>query len=592
MGWDVGGSRLVKPVLAWSLATVAVLGLTRSVVALPEHCAVPSAAELGAGIDEAVAWFSRNQQPDGTWLYRFDVETGEDLGGYNWVRHAGVLLSLEQAATAGDEEARVIADRGWPPLLERFVRHGDQLALDNGDFLTTGGTSLAVVALGERRVATDEPIYDDELRDLGRFLRQQVGADGTVDEDADIATGARIAGTPSPFSTGEAMFALARLERLFPGEGWGDDARRIGRYVAFERADREGYVPDVSDHWAAYALSEITRWDDPDGRRLLDHELAFSRRQMGIVSIEIRYESQRTNGGIDRYLRGRTSKGAGLGTLGEASGAFGVVAAAEPRLAGVEGGMADRQLCAADLLLDRQIDPAEAAVLPDPAASRGAWTQFGITQMDDQQHALSALLAATSRRADIDQIPRRSPVPTAAWLVVVAAAAALNPARLAVRGPRRRAVRATGAGSAAVVLGVLAAVGGPVLRALDVSTGTAVVGAGAAVAVLGLLTTLRSATTPIPGVGGWRDAVVPAALPLTLRPDLILLALACGAGGRGWVLLAGVVAAIMVGVVLPGTGESPENLRTKTLWTWGVRLGAVVALATGIALIVDGVYAV
>jgi hypothetical protein len=333
----------------------------------------------------------------------------------------------------------------------------------------------------------------------------------------------------------------------------------------------------------------MTRWDGP-AAALAPHEVAFARRQMGIVSIEARYEAQRTNGGIDRWLRGRASKGAGLGTLGEASGAFGVVAAADPRLAGVEGGMADRQLCAAGLLVDRQIDAAEAAELPLPEASRGAWTQFGITQMDDQQHALSALLAARSRLADVDQIARRSPVPTSVWLVVVTAVAALNPARLLVRGPLDRPVRGVGAAGAGLGLGLLAAVGGPVLRALDVATGTAVVGAGAAVATMAVLPTIRPSLAGIPGLGGWGDALVPTAIPLTLRPDLIVLALACGAGGRGWAFFAGLAGGILGAVAWPGA--TVAEARARSLSAWAVRLFAVAALATGVALIVDGVYAV
>ncbi len=585
MGWDVA-----RPLFAWGLTAVVVLGATRTVVALPEQCSPSTPQQLDGAAQEAVAWFERNQHPDGTWLYRFDVGAGEDLGGYNWVRHAGVLLSLEQAATAGNTEARAIADRGWPVLRDRFVPHDDRLALDDGVYLTTGGTSLAVAALVERRQSTGDDAYDEELRALGRFLRQQVADGGNVDEDADVATGEPIAGTPSPFSTGEAMFALARLERVFPGEGWADDVRRISRYVAVERADREGYVPDLSDHWAAYALAEVTRWDGP-GARLLDHEVAFARRQMGIVSIEIRYEAQRTNGGIDRWLRGRASNGAGTGTLGEAAGAFAVVAAAEPRLSGTRGWMAERQACDADLLADRQIDADEAAALPNPSASRGAWTQFDITQMDDQQHALSALLAARAAQGGVDQLPRRSPVPTAAWLVAVAAVAALNPARAAVRGPRPWQVRLAGTAGATVVLGLVAAVGGPILDALDVAAGTAVVGAGAAVAALGLVATLFGATARIPGPGGWRDALVPAAIPLGLRPDLILLALACGAGGRGWVFVAGLAVATIAAAVLR-TGDSREHPRSQELWRWAVRLFGVLAVATGIALIVDGVYAI
>ena len=43
---------------------------------------------------------------------------------------------------------------------------------------------------------------------------------------------------------------------------------------------------------------------------------------------------------------------------------------------------------------DRQVDADEAAATADPDRTRGAWFQFDITQMDDQQHAMSAVLLA------------------------------------------------------------------------------------------------------------------------------------------------------------------------------------------------------
>jgi hypothetical protein len=375
---------------------------------------------------------------------------------------------------------------------------------------------------------------------------------------------------------------LARLERVRPDVAWEGEVRQISRYLAFERADREGYVPDVSDHWAAYALAEMTRWPTD----LADHELSFTRRQMGVVGIEVRYESQRTNGVPNWWLRGRTSKGAGVGTLGEAAGALAVVAAAEPALGPERGWVTDRLACDGALLADRQISASEAAELPDPGASQGAWTQFGITQMDDQQHALSALLAAQALAFDVEQIPRRHPVPTSAWLVLITALAALNPVRVAGRGPRSWKPRAAGLAGSTAVLGLVAAVGGPVLRAVDVSAATAVIAAGVAVAAMNLVPIIRPSLTRLDALAGWKAALVPTAIPLSVRPELLLLGLACGAGGRGWPFVAGLVVAAIVASI-PWTGDSPENLRS-----YGVRLGAVVALAGGVALIVDGVYAI
>ena len=54
--------------------------------------------------------------------------------------------------------------------------------------------------------------------------------------------------------------------------------------------------------------------------------------------------------------------------------------------------LAQRASCVAGMLVERQLDPAEATGMPAPDRAVGAWYQFGVTQMDDQQHALSALL--------------------------------------------------------------------------------------------------------------------------------------------------------------------------------------------------------
>ena len=48
----------------------------------------------------------------------------------------------------------------------------------------------------------------------------------------------------------------------------------------------------------------------------------------------------------------------------------------------------------AGILVERQIDAAEAGAFPRPELGRGAWLDDGATRMDDQQHALSGLTYA------------------------------------------------------------------------------------------------------------------------------------------------------------------------------------------------------
>ena len=75
---------------------IVVFAVLRLTLASPEGCSSPSSAELRATVDRATAWLARHQRPDGSFLYQ-STRTGRDLGEYNDVRHAGVLLALYRA---------------------------------------------------------------------------------------------------------------------------------------------------------------------------------------------------------------------------------------------------------------------------------------------------------------------------------------------------------------------------------------------------------------------------------------------------------------------------------------------------------------
>jgi hypothetical protein len=392
------GRRVAIGVGAWLI----VLGGLRITLAAPERCGDVGEDDLQRASWEAVAWFARNQRSDGRWVYAY--RTGDDAidPAYNIVRHAGVALSLAQADRAGLDGARPVLDAGLDYALENLIETGSgaRAFTDGGAVVSTGASALLVDALAERRLATGDRMHDAVLTELGTFLGGQVDPDGRVLAFWDPRTRAPVPDETSPYFTGEALWALARLHSAFPEGGWDEPARRIARYLAVERDDREPRFPPVADHWASYAYDEMAGW--PDGNGLTDADRAYARRTAQLFSVSARNEAQKVDA-LRRLTHGGEVLVAGVGTWGEGLGALGRTARADAGLADVADDIEARARCVAGLLVDRQVTADEAGDDASPSLTRGAWFTEGRTQMDDQQHALSALLAA---RAMVVREPR------------------------------------------------------------------------------------------------------------------------------------------------------------------------------------------
>jgi hypothetical protein len=558
--------------LGWLLAVGAVLGLARTVVALPEQCPSITADRALLVSERAVGWFQANLQGNGRWLYRWDANRGEDVGGYNWVRHSGVLLSLEQAAAVGVPGAEAAADAGWPAALDRLIRRPGLAVIPEDDgTVFMGGTALLTVALGER-FERGAPTDEGLLRDLGRALLGQIGEGGEVADRWDPTTGRAVEGSRSPFTPGEVAFALARLDRLLPGEGFGEPVSEVILNLSTVRASVDGFVPDASDHWAAYATAEMTAAGVP----LPDWHVAWARRQLGIMGVQARYESQRTNGGIDRWLRGRQALPAGVGTIGEASSAWWEAAGAEPALARWQADISGTSRCVAGMLADRQVVEAR----PEEA---GAWFQFGFTQMDDQQHALSAVLGALGPIAADGPLPagenRRPgiPVPESWPLALVAMVAAVNPVRAARRRDAASPLSAVSLLAPLVVLVAFAVVGGWVTRQLGISGPTALVAASLVLAATSLVDLLR--------LGTGRQLTALHAMAEIARPAALVVALALGSGDRA-------VLAVGGGVLSVGVVAAWRAVRDDAEWgRWAEGLVAAVGVLAAVGLLIAGIYA-
>jgi len=366
---------------------VALLAVLRIGVAPPERCPDVTVSQLRASARGAVNWLARNQEPDGTWLYEYTEDQGETDSPYSLTRHAGVMMSLYQAASDGIPGAFEVAELGAEFALDRLIRQRGWAAFgEPGEDVRVGATALLVAALIERRGTTGDDQHDPMLRSLGRFLVSQVQPDGSVLAAWDDDTRAPVPGEYSKYYTGEAFWALARLERAFPGEGWARPARAVGNYLSTRRDEAEDFFPPVPDQWAAYGLAEMGAWP---AQRIGSDEARYARRLAGLLGVQVRGESQRREHGLQHVLRKGTGRAAGVGTLGEGLGALWRLSGTDPRLADVRDDIGERVTCVAGMLADRQVSGGLREL-------RGAWVRDGVTRMDDQQHALSTLLAGMS----------------------------------------------------------------------------------------------------------------------------------------------------------------------------------------------------
>jgi small neutral amino acid transporter SnatA (MarC family) len=583
-------TRLWQAGLALALISIAAFVL----VAPPERCPSVTTAELRGSAQASVDWFARNQDSDGSWLYHYDAEEDSTSSEYNEVRHAGVTMGLYQAAAAGLPGALESADRGTEWALNRLVERDNWSALEYGD-VNTGATALLTAGLTMRREATGDPRYDELLRRLGRFLLAQTERSGAVLANYDLTSGAPEPGVYSKYYTGEAYWALARLHRAFPSEGWGEAADRVGAYLATSRDEAEDHWPPIPDHWAAYGAAETVEF--PERRsRLTEDEADYARDQAELFGPQARWVAQRF-GPWGELVRGTyTPRGGGYGVISEALTGWWLAAQVEPRLGDLREPLADRATCVAGLAIEAQSDGEEAADAARPERVEGAWFIDGETRMDDQQHALAGLLR-TIPIVEASRSSSGSDHAPSGWLWAAVLVLLLNPARAAFGVPRagRSAqevieVAAIGGAIGGLAVCAAAALGDPLLGLLDVSDPSFRTAAGILAGLAGAIDLFRRPPSPEPALPGRRAALVPVAIPVVARPALLVVALGAGADEGVLVSAAAIAAgvALLVGVVAAVPTEGPRGRVLR----WASRLLAAALVAGGVLLTVDGAMAV
>jgi small neutral amino acid transporter SnatA (MarC family) len=488
------------------------------------------------------------------------------------------------------------ADRGTKWALDRLLERDRWAALASQGRVATGATALLVAGLVTRREATGDTRYDDVLGRLGRFVLAQTQPSGAVLASYDPTREAPVAGEYSKYFTGEAYWALARLHRAFPREGWGEAADRIGAYLATSRDEVEDHWPPIADHWAAYGLAETVEFPERGRPPLTGDEVSYARRQAELFGGQVRWVSQRFGpwGGLVRGSH--VPRGGGYGVIDEALTGLWLTARREPRLADLRDPVAERAACIAGLAVSAQSDREDAANAARPERVEGAWFRDGETRMDDQQHALAGLLRTIPIVEAGEGSNSSGPGDDApsGWLWAAALVLALNPARAAFGVPRAgrspstvARVAALGGAIGGFAVCAAATAGGPLLEALDVSEPSFRTAAGIVAGLAGAADLFRPPPPPEPALAGRRAALIPVAIPVVARPALLVLALGAGAD-RGVIVSVGAMAigiALLTGLATRWPTEGPGGRVLR----WAGRLLAALLVACGVILTVDGI---
>lgn len=177
-------------------------------------------------------------------------------------------------------------------------------------------------------------------------------------------------------------------------------------------------------------------------------------------------------------------------------------------------------------------------------------------------------------------------------LLGLAYLAALNPARTRLglpEAPTRRADPAVTALGSVVALGAilgLAWSSGPLLEALEITPETFRIAAGLVGVVAGIAAVWRAHPGDEPVLSGWRAALWPVAFPRLVAPEVAALALTTGSkeGVPGTFAAAAVVFAIFVALAPVRRAGVPQGA-----WAWIGRMLAVVLVAVGVFLMIDGI---
>jgi hypothetical protein len=215
---------------------------------------------------------------DGQFRYRYDARTGENLSGYNILRHSGAIWALvDTYRDTGDVRLLNAAQRALRYLLDnslRFYRSYRNVCICEDNTIKLGGSALAALTMLAMFSITRERLLLTLSEQLCQFILDQRQEQGELVHKRYFESG-KISSFRSMYYTGEALFAMVTLFEQTGERHWLDAAVNIEKPLA-----DEGYGVAEQSHWMLYALEMMTRFSpSPDYSRhavaivehILDH---------------------------------------------------------------------------------------------------------------------------------------------------------------------------------------------------------------------------------------------------------------------------------------------------------------------------------
>lgn len=195
---------------------------------------------------------------DGSFLYRYDSQTGKSCGGYNILRHAGAIWALlDTYREYRDDRLLTEARRATHYLLAsslRFFRSYGNVCICEDNTIKLGGNALAALALLSVFEVTREPLLLTLAEQFCQFMLDQRRENGDLVHKRYFESG-KISAFRSMYYTGEALLAILTLHEKTGERCWLDAAIEIEDPLAAEE-----YGVKEQSHWMLYALDLLSRF--------------------------------------------------------------------------------------------------------------------------------------------------------------------------------------------------------------------------------------------------------------------------------------------------------------------------------------------
>ncbi len=210
----------------------------------------------------------RCQLPDGRFFARFESRAGRfNHLSVNVVDHATACLALADLAAVSEGADRMrylaAAERGLMHLRLFLTTQRDKQGrmftfLVQDQEAKLGAAALAALAIERVTSLTGSKTNDEDLRRIGRFLVTQQDDDGSFRHfyryDLKVPYNYRLVqGFP-----GQAVWALAVLEKRLGEKEFGAAARKGAKYLVTKREEQMNWPEAPTDAWLAAGLRELS----------------------------------------------------------------------------------------------------------------------------------------------------------------------------------------------------------------------------------------------------------------------------------------------------------------------------------------------